>query len=154
MSSKNSTVVENIEFRDRLVSVLGTNKPADVQRLLNISYQAAKNYLLGRIPDSQVLITIAERTGVSINWLLTGKGQQFIKTHQVQNDIENTSLIKDIESGDVDGVLFQLGTFDDAISSEDEDGLTMLEVIYHEVLKRMKRRQLKIKKDKKDVEDL
>ena len=56
----------------------GTSRPADVQRLLNISYQAAKNYLDGRIPDARILIAIAERTPYSIHWLLTGLGDKFV----------------------------------------------------------------------------
>ncbi|MEQ1765357.1 MAG: hypothetical protein ABL984_19670 [Pyrinomonadaceae bacterium] len=45
--------------------------------MLNISYQAAKNYLNGRFPDPRVLLTIAERTPYSLHWLLTGEGEKF-----------------------------------------------------------------------------
>ena len=65
-------------FITRFVEVCGTSEPAKIQRLLGISYQAAKNYLQGRLPDSYVLRTVAERTPYSINWLLTGKGEKLV----------------------------------------------------------------------------
>lgn len=63
----------------RFVEVCGTDRPAGIQRMFNISYQAAKNYLLGRIPDSRVLMTIANETTYSIHWLLTGRGSKFVE---------------------------------------------------------------------------
>ena len=68
-------------FIERFTEVCGSSEPAKIQRLLGISYQAAKNYLQGRLPDSYVLRTIAERTPYSINWLLTGKGDKFVASH-------------------------------------------------------------------------
>lgn len=65
-------------FIERFVEVCGTSEPAKIQRLLDISYQAAKNYLQGRLPDSYVLLTLAKRTQYSINWLLTGEGEKFV----------------------------------------------------------------------------
>ena len=47
--------------------------------MLNISYQAAKNYLQGRLPEAKVLKTISEKTDYSINWLLTGEGEKIVK---------------------------------------------------------------------------
>jgi transcriptional regulator with XRE-family HTH domain len=62
---------------DRFIEVCDSSQPADIARLLNISYQAAKNYLEGRLPDSSVLLAIAEQTDYSIHWLLTGQGDKF-----------------------------------------------------------------------------
>lgn len=76
---------EKNNFIERLTEVCGTSEPAKIQRLLDISYQAAKNYLQGRLPDSYVLRTIAERTPYSINWLLTGGGEKFV-SGTVQED--------------------------------------------------------------------
>jgi hypothetical protein len=72
---------EKNSFIERFTEVCGSSEPAKIQRLLDISYQAAKNYLQGRLPDSYVLRTIAERTPYSINWLLTGKGEKFVASH-------------------------------------------------------------------------
>lgn len=76
MSSENATDIEKIQFGKRFAEVCGTFEPARIQRALNISYQAAKNYLNGRLPDTRVLLTIAERTPYSIHWLLTGEGEK------------------------------------------------------------------------------
>lgn len=64
-------------FVERFVEVCGSSQTNDIVQLLNISYQAAKNYLDGRTPDSSVLKIISERTPFSINWLLTGEGEKY-----------------------------------------------------------------------------
>jgi len=79
MSSKNSSISENISFVERFIEVCGTSQAVEITQLLNISYQAAKNYLQGRIPETKVLKTISEKTSYSINWLLTGEGEKFVK---------------------------------------------------------------------------
>jgi hypothetical protein len=99
MSSKDVKVEQNISFIRRFVEVCGSSQPADVARLLNISYQAAKNYLQGRLPDSNVLISISRQTPYSIHWLLTGKGEKFAEIN-LQKDTPQLSdhlraLIKD-----------------------------------------------------------
>ena len=69
---------EKFQFIQRFIEVCGTSEAAKIQRLLNISYQAAKNYLGGRLPDPVVLRTIADRTPYSIHWLLTGHGEKLV----------------------------------------------------------------------------
>ena len=68
---------KNSEFIARFVEACGTSEAAKVQRLLNIPYQTAKNYLGGRLPQADMLITISQRTSCSIDWLLTGRGKKF-----------------------------------------------------------------------------
>ena len=91
MSSRNLTNVENSEYVARFIEVCGSSQPAAIARLLNISYQAAKNYLQGRLPDSNVLLTVSERTSYSIHWLLTGQGAKFVEN--VQN--KDTKIFSD-----------------------------------------------------------
>lgn len=77
--TKSLSSLESIQddFGSRFAEACGTSEAARIQRLLNISYQAAKNYLNGRLPDPRVLLTIAERTPYSLHWLLTGQGEKF-----------------------------------------------------------------------------
>src|SRR5687768_13080809 len=82
---------EKNKFVERFVEVCGTSEPAKIQRLLDISYQAAKNYLQGRLPDSSVLRTVAQRTPYSINWLLTGAGEKLVSTKALPQS-EDTPL--------------------------------------------------------------
>lgn len=86
MSSKNLTNVKKNDFVHRLTEVCGSAQPAEIARLLNVSYQAAKNYLDGRLPDSHVLLTISERTPYSIHWLLTGQGEKFVENAQTNDE--------------------------------------------------------------------
>ena len=69
---------KNSAFTARFIEACGSAEPSKVRLLLNISYQAAKNYLNGRLPQTEVLITIAERTSCSIGWLLAGRGKKFL----------------------------------------------------------------------------
>lgn len=76
---------KNREFAERFTEACGTSEPAQIKRLLNISYQAVKNYLDGRLPSSDVLILISQRTSCSIDWLLTGRGKKFIAGVEIQD---------------------------------------------------------------------
>ena len=67
------------KFIERFVEACGTAEPAKIQRLLNISYLAAKNYLHGRIPEPNILLSIAEKTPYSLHWLLTGEGEKYAR---------------------------------------------------------------------------
>lgn len=69
----------NLRFAERFIEVCGTSEPAKVQRLLNIPYQSAKNYLQGRVPNTDVLIEISNQTSYSIDWMLTGRGKKIIE---------------------------------------------------------------------------
>jgi predicted transcriptional regulator len=80
MSSEKTTNSENFSFVERFIEVCGSSQSGDVARLLNVSYQAAKNYLQGRLPEAKILKVISEKTPYSINWLLTGEGEKFVKT--------------------------------------------------------------------------
>src|SRR3954467_3730885 len=69
---------DNSGFAIRFAEVCGTGRVSKIQRLLNIPYQSAKNYLNGRLPRPEVLLLISDRTGCSIDWLLTGRGKKFL----------------------------------------------------------------------------
>ena len=83
-------------FIERFTEVCGTSEPAKIQRLLDISYQAAKNYLQGRLPDSYVLRTIAQRTPYSINWLLTGEGEKLVSAAVAEDAPLTARQIRDL----------------------------------------------------------
>lgn len=82
-----STIVETKveDFPRRLAVACRTGEPAQIARLLEVSYQTAKNYLDGRLPAAEVLITIAAKTRVSLNWLLTGEGAAFEREEAVKS---------------------------------------------------------------------
>ena len=84
MSRGKTAKNENFGFVERLVEVCGSAQAADVARALGISYQAAKNYLQGRVPDSKVLQQIAERTPYSLHWLLTGVGSKYVTISEIE----------------------------------------------------------------------
>jgi len=71
--------MQESSFQKRFAEACGSDEPARIQRLLGISYQAAKNYLGGRLPDTKVLMLVAENTPYSIHWLLTGEGEKLVR---------------------------------------------------------------------------
>ena len=64
-------------FQDRLGRIFDFASMADIARRLGLPHATVRNYFGGRLPAPEVLIRIAEATNVSINWLLTGKGEMF-----------------------------------------------------------------------------
>lgn len=64
----------NKDFIERLRKAFGHASMADVARRLGIPHATVRNYYQGRLPAPEVLIKIANETGVSLNWLLAGTG--------------------------------------------------------------------------------
>lgn len=85
MSRRNLTIIENSGFIKRFIEVCGSSQPVEVSQLLNISYQAATNYLNGRLPEARVLLVISRLTPYSIHWLLTGEGKKFVEDKQTRD---------------------------------------------------------------------
>jgi AcrR family transcriptional regulator len=68
----------NKAFVERLDKAFSGAKMSDVARRLNIPHATVRNYYkTGRLPAPDVLIKIANETGVSLNWLLLGKGEMY-----------------------------------------------------------------------------
>ncbi len=92
MSSRKLTITKNSDFVERFKEVCESSQPSDVARFLNISYQSAKNYLQGRLPDPNVLRVISERTPYSIHWLLTGSGEKYVG---INGEKKDTDILSD-----------------------------------------------------------
>lgn len=59
----------------RLAQVRGDRSQREFARQLGIFQQNVSRYELGLIPHSDFLMVIAMKEKVSIDWLLTGKGE-------------------------------------------------------------------------------
>lgn len=104
--------MKNPDFVKRLVEICGTSQPQTACQKLDISYQAAKNYLSGRLPNIPALIQISEKTSCSIHWLLTGKGDKFVSFDRNEDTLrlsaemrefirqECLELVKEVIRGD------------------------------------------------------
>ncbi|CAN5559003.1 hypothetical protein BH10ACI3_BH10ACI3_10150 [soil metagenome] len=68
---------ENKDFIRRLNNAFDNGSMADVARRLKIPHATVRNYYQGRLPAPEVLIKIANETGVSLNWLLIGTGDKY-----------------------------------------------------------------------------
>ena len=67
----------DISFRDRLSRIFDHGSMADIARRLDLPHATIRNYFGGRLPSPDVLILIANETNVSLNWLLTGRGEMY-----------------------------------------------------------------------------
>ena len=68
----------NQEFINRLREAFNDESMADVARRLKIPHATVRNYFKdARLPAPEVLIKIANETGVSLNWLLIGTGDKY-----------------------------------------------------------------------------
>lgn len=129
MSSETTIFSKTRHFGARFAEACGTSEPARIQRLLNISYQAAKNYLNGRLPDSRVLLTLAERTPYSIHWLLTGEGEKFSLPAPTEDTLPLARQIGELIRREVEGAVAE------ALSkSTTETGSRTIVLRPHEVL--------------------
>lgn len=82
------------EFVGRLVEICETSQPSVLADKLQISYQAARNYLKGRLPETNVLLLIARQTQCSIHWLLTGEGEKFAGKSSNLNTLQVSDQMK------------------------------------------------------------
>jgi transcriptional regulator with XRE-family HTH domain len=77
------------KFQDRLKQVFDNASMADIARRLELPHATVRNYFQGRMPAPDVLIKIANETNVSLNWLLTGKGELFAGGPVPMRDLDN-----------------------------------------------------------------
>ncbi|MEQ1763796.1 MAG: helix-turn-helix domain-containing protein [Pyrinomonadaceae bacterium] len=64
-------------FQERLGRIFDHRSMADIARRIGLPHATVRNYFGGRLPAPEVLIKIADVTNVSLNWLLTGKGEMY-----------------------------------------------------------------------------
>ena len=64
-------------FTQRLHKIFSNASMAEIARQLDLPHATIRNYFAGRLPSPEVLIRIAEKTNVSLNWLLTGQGEVY-----------------------------------------------------------------------------
>lgn len=67
------------EFIERLKLAFGHGSMADIARRLELPHATIRNYFGGRLPAPDVLIKIANETNVSLNWLLLGTGDMYVR---------------------------------------------------------------------------
>lgn len=78
---KSSRIVKTADrggFGPRLREAFEGVSNAEIARRLKRSEPAIKNYIDGRIPTADGLVSIAHLTGCSVHWLLTGEGPKYV----------------------------------------------------------------------------
>lgn len=66
-------------FTERLKIVFEFASMAEIARRIGVPHATVRNYFQGRMPAPEVLIKIANETNVSLNWLLLGNGEMYVR---------------------------------------------------------------------------
>jgi transcriptional regulator with XRE-family HTH domain len=84
------------DFGHRLRTAFGSAKRTEIAKILNVSEAAVKNYLAGRVPDSEKLLLIAKATNCNLHWLLTGEGDRNARVpeHPKQQPVKEDPVIQ------------------------------------------------------------
>lgn len=69
---------QNETLYDRLAYLAGSRSPREISRKLSLAYNTVRNYGQGRLPQGEMLVDFSARHGVSIDWLLLGKGEPYM----------------------------------------------------------------------------
>lgn len=75
-----------------LINIFGSGKPSAFCKKAGIPQSTFQYYINGRLPHAEHLIRIHDKFGVSLNWLLTGKGEMLDDTisSSSKHDINHT----------------------------------------------------------------
>lgn len=75
------------EFAKRLYEAFNADKASQIAQALNVTDATVSYYVKAlRLPIAEMLIQIQKKTGVSLNWLLLGKGRKYIEIDQAFSD--------------------------------------------------------------------
>jgi transcriptional regulator with XRE-family HTH domain len=74
MSRKSKVTFDSPGVWDRIRQVLGTSNAPEIARKFGITKQSVYERQRGNLPRLNTLADIAEENGISLHWLITGKG--------------------------------------------------------------------------------
>lgn len=87
MPEVEDTVVNAAGLWERVQQALGVQTAPEMASLLGVSKQAAYEWQKGKLPGLDMLLRIAAVKGVSVHWLVTGRGHTSITVID-GNDLE------------------------------------------------------------------
>lgn len=107
----------NEEFVERLKMAFDNATMAEIARRIDVPHATIRNYFQGRMPAPEVLIKIAGETNVSLNWLLLGAGDMYLRGAEpidLGRIIDRRILeIIDRRLAEIGGEVQQLGAIDE-----------------------------------------
>lgn len=71
-------IERDLSFSSRFRKLFEFATMSEVSKRLNVPHATVRNYYHGRLPAPDILIKIANETGVSLTWLLTGSGEMYL----------------------------------------------------------------------------
>ncbi|MDX2270424.1 MAG: helix-turn-helix transcriptional regulator [Cyanobacteriota bacterium] len=94
-------------FRYRLRQIMGEGTILHFAQSIGFPDSSLRKYLDGAQPTAEKLAILAERTGVNLNWLLTGKGSQYVESEpEPETDPDVVSIpLHDVEASAGSGAL-------------------------------------------------
>ncbi|NJK63114.1 MAG: helix-turn-helix transcriptional regulator [Synechococcaceae cyanobacterium SM2_3_1] len=94
-------------LRYRLRQIIGNSTILHFAKRIGVPDSTMRKYLNGHQPTADRLVTIAEATGISLQWLLTGEGPQYLDSEEEEEkDPEMVSIpLHDVEASAGGGAL-------------------------------------------------
>lgn len=87
-------------IKDRLLELVAEfakGKPATFAKNVGIPHSTFHNYTKGRMPHSKYLIYIRDKYNINIDWVLTGKGNKYIKEGEdAQKTLDENPIIAEL----------------------------------------------------------
>ncbi|HMQ03132.1 MAG TPA: helix-turn-helix domain-containing protein [Pyrinomonadaceae bacterium] len=96
----------NDDFVYRLRRTFDFASMAAIARRIGVPHATVRNYFQGRVPAPDVLIKIANETDVSLNWLLSGTGEMYLRGKE---PINLDRIIEDRITAVVDRIISERG---------------------------------------------
>jgi len=70
--------IDPLQVGSRIRRLRGSLSLAAFGMRVGVTAKAVQNYERGRLPRAEILHRIADRYGISLTWVLTGKGQETV----------------------------------------------------------------------------
>lgn len=141
MSSRKS-LFQRHNFERRIQTAFGDRSLRQIAEYLECEYSSFWNWAKARTQmPLDVLALIGKETGVSLNWLLTGEGEQYTVEKKVFSDAEIAELASQQKFGglfSVEGVVYELaqrsGKFRELLSDEGFESVLKVNKAWSETL--------------------
>jgi transcriptional regulator with XRE-family HTH domain len=95
IGKKSKRAIFDPEFGKRLREAFNSAKNKDIAAQSGISEGSISKYVNGRVPDPPELMRLADISGRSIHWLLTGKGPEKVEDLEAAAGRVDLDVVRD-----------------------------------------------------------
>lgn len=101
---------ERDSLKDRLLELIGSSSANSFANYVGLSEGTIRNLLKGAMPRTDNLISIANASGVTVEWLATGRGEKAYSDGLV------SGLVSSVDSGSINNEFAYINMYDAEVS--------------------------------------